>query len=55
MPRAIGLVPHTGWAAAVVVGGSLKKPQVVANEIVEMLGDEERFCFHMAGRDDAGR
>jgi hypothetical protein len=48
MPRALGLSPHTGWAAAVVVGGSLKKPLVAANEIIEILGDAERFCFHMA-------
>jgi hypothetical protein len=32
----------------VVVDGSLAKPVIVANEIIEMLGDAERFCFHMA-------
>lgn len=31
-----------------VVGGSLAKPEIVANEVVEILGDSERFCFHMA-------
>lgn len=48
MTRAIGICPHTGWAACVVVGGSLKRPEVVANAIVDILGDDERFCFHMA-------
>jgi hypothetical protein len=39
----------------VVVGGSLAKPEIVANEVIEILGDSERFCFHMAAemkRDD---
>ena len=31
-----------------VVGGSLLKPEIVANEVIEILGDSERFCFHMA-------
>jgi hypothetical protein len=46
--RAVGLSVHTGWAACVVVGGTLAKPDIVANERIEMLGDAERFCFHMA-------
>ena len=46
--RALGISLHTGWAACVVVGGSLQKPQIFANEIVEILGDSERFCFHLA-------
>lgn len=46
--RAIGITPHTGWAACVVVGGSLAAPEIVANEVIELLGDAERFCFHMA-------
>jgi hypothetical protein len=46
--RAIGMSVHTGWAACVVVGGTLAKPEIVANEIIELLGDAERFCFHMA-------
>src|SRR5262245_30829302 len=56
MQRAIGISPHTGWGACVVVGGSLKKPEIVANEMIELLGDAERFCFHMAAemeRDEA--
>ena len=31
-----------------VVGGSLTQPEIVANEVVEVLGDSERFCFHAA-------
>jgi len=46
--RAMGMSVHTGWAACVVVGGSLRKPQIVANEVIEIVGDSERFCFHMA-------
>jgi len=46
--RALGISIHTGWAACVVVGGSLAKPEIAANERIEMLGDSERFCYHMA-------
>jgi hypothetical protein len=48
MKRAIGISVHTGWGACVVVGGSLQKPEIVANERIDILGDSERFCFHMA-------
>jgi hypothetical protein len=48
MKRALGISVHTGWAACVVVGGSLKKPEIVANEVIDILDDSERFCFHMA-------
>ena len=48
MRHALGISPHTGWAACVVVGGSLAKPAIVANEIVHVLPDAERFLFHMA-------
>jgi len=48
MHRAIGISVHTGWGACVVVGGSLFEPEVVANEVVEILGNSERFCFHAA-------
>src|SRR4249920_3202607 len=48
MQRAIGISIHTGWGACVVVGGSLAKPEILANEVIEILGDSERFCFHMA-------
>jgi hypothetical protein len=50
MSRAIGISPHTGWAACVVVDGSPARPQIVANEVIEILGDAERFCFHMAAQ-----
>src|SRR5262249_51414077 len=46
--RAIGISIHTGWGACVVVGGSLAKPEIVAKEVIEILTDSERFCFHMA-------
>jgi hypothetical protein len=48
MPRALGITVHTGWGACVVVEGSLRRPGILANGIVEMLGDAERFCFHRA-------
>src|SRR5262245_54277660 len=48
MKRALGISVHTGWGACVVVGGSLARPEIAANEVIEILGDSERFCFHMA-------
>src|ERR1700754_4284826 len=48
MNRALGISVHTGWGACVVVAGSLRQPQIVANEVIDVLGDAERFCFHMA-------
>jgi hypothetical protein len=48
--RAIGISVHTGWGACVVVGGSLREPEIVANQVVEILGDSERFCFHVAAQ-----
>jgi len=48
MERAIGICVHTGWGACVVVGGSLRKPEIVANKVVELLEDSERFCYHRA-------
>ena|ERR1700679_189357 len=48
MDRALGISLHTGWGACVVVGGSLREPQIFANEIIEILGSSERFCFHLA-------
>jgi hypothetical protein len=50
MRRAIGISIHTGWGACVVVGGSLRAPEIVANEVIEILGDSERFCFHLAAK-----
>ena len=48
MERAIGITVHTGWGACVVVGGSLREPQIVANEVIELLAGTERFCYHRA-------
>ena len=46
--NAIGISIHTGWGACVVAGGSLARPEIVANQVVKVLDDSERFCFHMA-------
>jgi hypothetical protein len=43
MNRALVVSVHTGWAACVVVGGTLRQPEIVANEIVQLLPDPERF------------
>jgi hypothetical protein len=54
--RALGISIHTGWAACVVVGGSLRQPEIVANVIIDVLPEAERFCFHAAAemkREDA--
>lgn len=48
MTRALGVSIHTGWGACVVVAGSPTKPEIIANARVDVLGDDERFCFHMA-------
>jgi len=48
MQRAIGISVHTGWGACVVVGGSPREPEIVGNKVIELLGDEERFCYHRA-------
>ncbi len=48
MQRAIGISVHTGWGACVVVAGSPSQPEIVGNKVVELLGDEERFCYHRA-------
>lgn len=46
--RAMGITVHTGWGACVVVGGSLDHPEILANSVIEILGKDERFCFHLA-------
>ena len=51
--RAIGITVHTGWAACVVVGGSLRKPQIVGNKVIALLEDAERFCYHRAAEMEA--
>jgi hypothetical protein len=39
---------HTGWAACVLVSGSLRAPRVLERERVELVGDPERFVYHRA-------
>src|SRR5215471_19917306 len=56
--RAMGISVHTGWGACVVVGGSQRKPEIFANQVIEILGQAERFCFHRAAemeREAAGK
>jgi predicted NBD/HSP70 family sugar kinase len=48
MQRAIGITVHTGWGACVVVGGSPREPEIVANRVIELLEHAERFCYHRA-------
>jgi hypothetical protein len=45
---AIGITVHTGWGACVVVGGSLRNPQIIGNTVIELLDGAERFCYHRA-------
>jgi len=45
---AMGISVHTGWGACVVVGGSPRAPVIIANEVIHVLGDAERFCYHAA-------
>jgi hypothetical protein len=46
--QALGVSIHTGWGAAVLVAGTPEKPEILANERLGILGDDERFCYHMA-------
>jgi len=50
--RALGISVHTGWGACVVTAGSLRHPQIIASEVIEILPDAERFCFHAAAELD---
>lgn len=52
MEHAIGISVHTGWGACVVVGGSLREPQIIGNAVIELLQDAERFCYHRAAEMD---
>jgi hypothetical protein len=47
---AIGLSVHTGWAACCVVSGDVRAPEILARELIEMLGDQDRFVFHVAAK-----
>ncbi len=46
--QALGISIHTGWGAAVLVAGTPARPAILANERIRILGDDERFCYHMA-------
>ena len=50
--RALGISPHTGWAACVVVAGTPAKPIIVANQVIRYADDAERFCYHAAAEMD---
>jgi hypothetical protein len=46
---ALGLTVHTGWAACVLAGGSLRDPHLEAREHVALVADDAaRFVFHRA-------
>ena len=53
-PRAMGITVHTGWGACVVVGGSSEHPEILANTLIEVLGKDERFCYHAAAEMSLG-
>lgn len=46
--HALGIKPHTGWAACVIVGGTADEPEIVANEVIRFSDDPQRFCYHAA-------
>jgi len=48
MRLALGLSPHTGWAACVLAGGSLREPRIEAREELALVDDADRFVFHRA-------
>jgi len=53
MRRAIGISVHTGWGACVVIDttdSAHGSPTVIANQVIEILPDPERFCFHAAAQ-----
>lgn len=54
MKAAIGISVHTGWGACVLAGGSPARPEILFNEVIRILGDDERFCFHMAAEMNPG-
>ena len=54
MQRALGISIHTGWGACVLVGSSVARPEIVANEVIQLLDDTERFCFHTAADMERG-
>jgi hypothetical protein len=49
MRLALGLTVHTGWAACVLAGGSLRDPHLEAREHLDLIADDAaRFVFHRA-------
>ncbi|MGQ0590569.1 MAG: hypothetical protein ACT4N8_13765 [Sphingosinicella sp.] len=44
----LGISPHSGWAACVIVGGTPAEPKIVANQVIRYADDKERFCYHAA-------
>jgi hypothetical protein len=49
MRLALGLTVHTGWAACVLAGGSLRDPHVEVREHLALVADDAaRFVFHRA-------
>jgi hypothetical protein len=50
--QALGISPHTGWAACVVVSGTPAKPTIMANHVIRYAEDAERFCYHVAAEMD---
>jgi hypothetical protein len=48
LAHALGISPHTGWAACVVVAGTPAEPVIVANQVIRYAEDAERFCYHAA-------
>jgi len=48
MQGALGISVHTGWGACVVAAGSVSRPEIIASEVIQLLADPERFCFHAA-------
>jgi hypothetical protein len=54
---AIGFSVHTGWAAAVAVGGPAEAPEVLARARLELLREEDgvvRFVFHSVEKKPLG-
>lgn len=44
----LGISPHSGWAACVIVGGTIAKPEIFANQVIRYADGKERFCYHVA-------
>jgi hypothetical protein len=51
---ALGFAVHTGWAAALAVGGTLRAPRIPLRDTVELLEKKRAFVFHAAAGRPAG-